>query len=108
MALDRGRKDRRCPPEQPLRFFGAHIDTTMAHLQAEVIVPVCSMDGIPRWREKELGPGYTGEVAPITGKVPLSHVLGWHFRLDIELAAGSIPWDTIWIWPLVDPRRDTG
>ena len=101
MVLDRCFEYRRGPAEQPFGFISAHVDAPMAHLQAKVIVPIGPVEGIARWDQEELGPGYTWQVAAITGKVSIAHVFGWHFRLDVETPTWGVPRDPIWVGSLV-------
>lgn len=74
------------PTEKPFRFFRPHVNTTMAHGDAKVLVPVGSMKGMSLCRE-ETGPGHAGElvIVCIGKEIPVAHVLGRILFKDAEV-----------------------
>jgi len=86
---------RACPAENPIRFVGAHIDTTVAHLGAEVLVPVRAVKCMADLGE-ERSPWDTGEHVAIfvrqqvaldaNVEITVPHVFGRIFIYDGEVA----------------------
>ena len=50
---------RKRPAKQPLGVFRAHVDTSVTHRHAKVLVPVGAMEGMTVFGE-ETGPGNAG------------------------------------------------
>ena len=48
------------PAEDPIGLFGAHVDATMTHGRAEILMPVGAVKGMPL-RGKKGGPGNAGQ-----------------------------------------------
>ena len=51
--------DRCGPAEKPFRILISHIDTSMAHLKSEIVMPVRSVKCITARTSKEGSPGYS-------------------------------------------------
>ena len=84
---------RKRPPKQPARLRGAHVDTTVAHAFAKIIVPVCAVEGMSKLGEIQ-HPRNAGEfvVVNIRDEVAVAHVDGRSLFENVEFA----------------PRRDGG
>ena len=73
------------PSKQPFCIGIAHVYTAVAHLPAEIIMPVGAMQGITGLKTvEEHRPGYTDQLVGVQIQIALhqasiAHVLGGHF-----------------------------
>ena len=75
------------PAEQPFGILGAHVDTTMAHGHAEVLMPVGSVKSMALSGE-EGSPGDAGEliIVCIGKQIAIPHVFGRVLFQNTEIA----------------------
>ncbi len=92
---------RDAPAEKPFGFGIAHVHAAVAHLPAEIVVPIGSMQGVTSVEAVEKHcPGHTDQFICVQIQVAahqssVTHVFGGHFGIDIETTCGCLAGDAI-------------
>ena len=75
------------PVEYPFGFFGAHVDTAVAHRGTKIVVPISAVKGMTLCCE-ETCPGNAGQLVIVKTRkeIAVAHVFGRHFIQDVKFA----------------------